>query len=103
LSKPPRSARLRLVSDTMSCPAYAEGRGQGLEYFQHGGQFRCQLPVRCGVRFAGLLKQLGPQGSLVVGVVQYVGNRLICVCRDDPGDLVADEFLVAHDLGVPSG
>jgi hypothetical protein len=61
------------------------GRGQGLEYFQYVGQFRGQLPVRCCLRFLSLLKQLGPQGSLVTGVIQDAGDWLSSVCRDDRG------------------
>src|ERR1035438_6186570 len=47
-----------------------------------------------------LLQQLRPQGRLITGVVQDPGDGLTPVCRDDPGDLVADELVVgdAHDL-----
>jgi hypothetical protein len=76
------------------------GRSEDPEYFQDVSQFRGQLPVRCCLRLLGLLKQLCPQGSLVTGVVQDAGNRLTSVCRDDAGDLVADELAVgdAPDL-----
>ena len=51
-------------------PAPVLGRGQGLQYLQHVGQFRCQLPVRRRLRFMHLLQQLGPQGRLIAGLVQ---------------------------------
>ena len=81
-------------------PAHIVGSGEGLEYLQDVSQFRCQLPVRCCLRFAGLLEQLGAQGSLVAGLVQDAGHGLTSGCRDDLGDLVADELVVGdtHDL-----
>lgn len=44
-------------------PAHVTSRGEGLEYFQDVSQLRCQPPVRCFLRFAGLLEQLGAQRS----------------------------------------
>jgi hypothetical protein len=81
-------------------PAHVVGGGEGLEYFQDVSEFRCQLPVWCFLRFMGLLQQLRSQGSLVIGIVQDPGDGLTSGCRDDLGDLVADELVVgdAHDL-----
>ena len=53
------------------------GRGERLQYFQHVGQFRCQLPVRRRLCFMRLLQQLRPQGRLVPCVVQDPGDRLM--------------------------
>ena len=46
-------------------PAHVICRGEGLEYFQDVSQLRCQPPVRCFLRFAGLFEQLGAQRSPV--------------------------------------
>src|SRR5258708_905711 len=56
--------------------------------------------VWCCLRFACLLEQLGAQRSLVVGLVQHAGHGLTSDCRDDLGDLVADELVVGdtHDV-----
>jgi hypothetical protein len=81
-------------------PAHVMGRGESLEYFQHVGQFRDQLPVRRRLRFMRLLQQLRPQGRLIPGVVQNPGDRLTPIGRDDRRDLIADELVVgdAHAL-----
>jgi hypothetical protein len=76
-SKPPRSPRLRLASDTMSSQLMPWGRGQSLQYLQHVGQLRGQLLIRSRLRFMRLLQQLRPQGRLIAGLVQNPGNSLM--------------------------